>query len=396
MIDLADIRAKLQRAWQDGNLMREWLSDSERWPCRFSARPPSGMALLKQYDEVQAWIARLEQTCRVQGLRIVYADVRALKLGVQLLPAEIWVDHREDALVLIGKSTAFERFEELVAITRRRRPELLDWVSKRPLRALELATIWTPLLDLVDWFVRNPASGLYLRQIDVPSIDTKFVETHLGVIAELVGVLRPDDAAPGASRMMRSLAVSMGLAFEQPSIRLRLLDPALVAHYCGVSDLTIPLGEFKALDPPCSTVFLTENKTNGLAFPNVLGSLVVFGLGYGIDSLREIPWLKHRRLIYWGDIDTHGYHILSRCREYWPHVESMLMDEAVLRAWIPLAGEEPEQSRNTSMPLALRQAESAAFTALIEDRYGFHLRIEQERIPFHAIVKAIHGTSSLS
>jgi hypothetical protein len=36
-------------------------------------------------------------------------------------------------------------------------------------------------------------------------------------------------------------------------------------------------------------VLVTENEINGLAFPDVTGGIVIFGLGYGLDRLSEIP-----------------------------------------------------------------------------------------------------------
>jgi len=39
---------------------------------------------------------------------------------------------------------------------------------------------------------------------------------------------------------------------------------------------------------------------------------VVFGLGYGIGKqLANASWLKEKNVLYWGDIDTHGFRILN-------------------------------------------------------------------------------------
>jgi hypothetical protein len=96
-----------------------------------------------------------------------------------------------------------------------------------------------------------------------------------------------------------------GLNYDPPLVRLRLLDPALTQG--GFSDITVSLAELAQTDPGAKTVFITENKINGLAFPPVKHSLVIFGLGYGVEMLPDIPWLGRKELIYWGDIDTHGF-----------------------------------------------------------------------------------------
>ena len=88
----------------------------------------------------------------------------------------------------------------------------------------------------------------------------------------------------------------------------------------------MPLSEFTEHDiPGCRTVFVTENKVNGLAFPPFKGGVVVFGLSYWIGDIARIAWLKDKRVVYWGDIDTHGYGILSMLRGKLSHIESILM-----------------------------------------------------------------------
>jgi hypothetical protein len=42
------------------------------------------------------------------------------------------------------------------------------------------------VLRVLDWFAVHPRPGLYLRQLDIPGLHTKFVETHRALIAELL------------------------------------------------------------------------------------------------------------------------------------------------------------------------------------------------------------------
>nr|WP_221935062.1 Wadjet anti-phage system protein JetD domain-containing protein [Catenovulum sediminis] len=65
-----------------------------------------------------------------------------------------------------------------------------------------------------------------------------------------------------------------------------------------------------------------------MAFPPVNNAICIFGLGYGVQLLKEVNWLNQVAIYYWGDIDTHGFAILSQLRGYFPKVKSMLMDEA--------------------------------------------------------------------
>ncbi len=43
------------------------------------------------------------------------------------------------------------------------------------------------------WIDERQSPGMYLRQVDVPGVDTKFIEGHRGVLAELLDLqLTPD------------------------------------------------------------------------------------------------------------------------------------------------------------------------------------------------------------
>jgi len=44
------------------------------------------------------------------------------------------------------------------------------------------------------------------------------------------------------------------------------------------------------------------------------------------DAGYDADWLARSRILYWGDIDTHGFFILNRLRGIFPHAESFLMN----------------------------------------------------------------------
>jgi len=138
--------------------------------------------------------------------------------------------------------------------------------------------------------------------------------------------------------------------------------------------------KFAELDLAVKRVFITENRTNGLAFPPMPDSMLIFGLGYGVDRLAEVPWLREADVWYWGDIDTHGFGILNRLRAKLPGARSFLMDRAtLLTRWEPWV-EEPEGKRFGGDLALLALEEHALFDDLRCDRLGTRVRLEQERI----------------
>ncbi|MEN8260457.1 MAG: DUF2220 domain-containing protein [Pseudomonadota bacterium] len=180
-----------------------------------------------------------------------------------------------------------------------------------------------------------------------------------------------------------------GLRHDQPLIRFRILDKSVAID--GLDDLSLPLPDFARLNLSVDTVFITENKVNGLAFPPIPRAAVIFGLGYGIQALADIAWLKIRPMFYWGDIDTHGFAILSQLRGYYPQARSLLMERDTLEAFRHLCVEEEEGKRETRDLPNLTESERTLYRDLVENRLGRHLRLEQERIGFDYLKRSLLG-----
>lgn len=271
-----------------------------------------------------------------------------------------------------------------MANTAARAPALTIWLAKRPLAALEEGAVWTGILDVVTWFRDHPRCGLYLRQIDIPGVDTKFIEERKPLLTELLDLALPPEAIDAG---WRGFERRYALRPEPNSIRFRVLDPRLAIQ--GLTDLSAPAYELAQLRLAAACVFITENEINGLSFPDVPGGIVIFGLGYGLDRLAEIEWLRGRPLCYWGDIDTHGFAMLDRLRAIFPAAESLLMDRETFamhsHLWVregaPYLGELER----------LHEAERALYDDLRGNRLGERVRLEQERIGFRWVERAVRA-----
>jgi hypothetical protein len=250
---------------------------------------------------------------------------------------------------------------------------------------------WPRLLAVLDYFVAQPRPDRYIRELVIPGVDSKFIEGRKRLLAQLLDRVLPESAIDqgGTGLARHGFERRYGLRYDQPLIRLRLLDAALAGRFGGLTDISLPLGRFATLDPPCRRVFITENKINGLSFPPLPGSLVIFGLGYGVDSLRDAPWLRQREIHYWGDLDSHGFAILSQLRGWFPEVGSLLMDRETLLGCRDAWGQEPPDKRFTAEPEHLTAMELELFRELRDDRPGVRVRLEQERIPFDRVQAAL-------
>jgi hypothetical protein len=160
---------------------------------------------------------------------------------------------------------------------------------------------------------------------------------------------------------------------------MRLLDPVRRSRFSGLGDISAPLEEIAGLEIMPAFAFIVENIQTALAFGDLKNSVVIMGLGYGVDVLGAIPWLRRARCIYWGDIDTHGLAILNRARSYLCCLETVLMDEATLLGHRELWAEEKDQSASTGLSF-LTEPELTLFRALKNNTWGRNVRLEQERI----------------
>jgi hypothetical protein len=264
----------------------------------------------------------------------------------------------------------------------------MTWLARRPLRALELADDWARLLDIVTWLRDHPRPGIYLRQVDIPGVHSKFIEGHRAVLGELFDLALAPEAIDPTAGGVGGFCRRYGFRDKPERIRFRLLDPGLALLPTGTDqDLTITHDTFARLDPPVKRVFVTENEINFLAFPPLAASLVVFGAGYGFETLASADWLRDREIHYWGDLDTHGFAILDQLRAHLPHAASFLMDRETLLAHRPHWGVEPRSE--TRDLLRLTAEENALYDDLRRNRLGDRVRLEQEKIGFDWVVEAL-------
>lgn len=390
-----DLHAQVQRRWDRGELLAALVAGHAAvdapplaFPWRLRVVAPSSSELAQRFAEARGWASSLR--AGAGHYRLEERELRHREVGQHSLPDVAWVDSLDAALALIGKTADARRFAALVATTAGQQPLLLPWLARRPLQALALAAAWPRLLAVVAWLQAHPRPGIYLRQMDLPGVDTKFTEAHRGVLTELLDLVLPPQAVDTAATGVGQFARRYGFADKPPRIRLRWLGVAALAPWgAGITDITITQTAFEALNPPVRRVLITENEVNFLALPPVADSLVVFGAGYGFEVLAGAAWLRHCAVHYWGDIDTHGFAILDQLRATLPQAQSLLMDRATLLAHADHWGHEP-QPLSRELP-RLHPHESALYDDL---RYGRvraepPLRLEQERIGFGWVEQAL-------
>jgi len=401
VISPEQIRVRGQKLWDSGQALRAWLNDEPLFPYSIPFRKPSAVDWLNHYAQMRVMVEQLAAASKARlgaGYGVVFRDVAHQKLGRLQIPERIIFETVEDLAACIGETKTLERFRGLAQRVRAHEPRLLDWLAEQPLSAMKHERAIPRLFAVAAYLQIHPRPMRYARELGISGVDSKFIEQYQGVLREWLDRLLPPEAIDACVKGFadRGFERRFGLRFEEPSIRFRWLDPEL-ALADGMTDMTVPVSQFIAFAPSCSRVFVTENKISFLTFPECSGSLVVFGGGYAIDRLGNVPWLCGKALHYWGDIDTHGFAILSRLRGYWSDARSFLMDRDTFVRYSELWGEESQESRCLNDLAGLNADEQALYDDLRSDRIGKCLRLEQERIEYagvHRAVRSVCGQES--
>jgi hypothetical protein len=384
----ADVLAQLRRRWQAGTFLAAFAVGQPWEPLGIGIRAPSARELAEHFAEVQAWAAQWEGADRTL-LRVEHRQIGGRLIGSNAVPCRVWMDSYEQLWTLLGVRPQVRRFTELAAATAVTCPALTEWMAAHPVRVLGLAEHWPALAATVTWIDQRQRPGMYLRQVDVPGVDTKFIERHRGILAELLDLQL--DAGRIDSGVPRSDFAGRYLFRVKPEyVRFRL-PPGSGARLAGseLTELSTRTAEFAAAPPGITSAYVVENEITYLAFPPAPEAMVIFGGGYAASVLESLGWLAGLRLIYWGDIDTHGFAILNRLRQRFGHVSSMLMDRATLlehrSQWVT------EPAQLDAALDGLDADEAALYRELLSGAHGPSVRLEQERISFAAIERALLG-----
>lgn len=394
MISINDIKDFANRVWNRGDVLRGSVLGEPEFPLRLRFKKTGGQHAVESFAEVQRWLSELNASSketRGYGFTVEFSQVNHRKLGRQNLPSDIRFDTPGDIARFIGKQKELDEFLEILRYSEEHNPAITDWMKSNPMKVLPHMQDWEKVLCVCDYLLANPTPEIYLRQLTLPGIDTKFFEAKRAILSEVLTQCLPKDAfedcVTGLSRA--GFERRYGFLYDEPIVRFRILDDAILPN-SAYRDISVTATDFARNPiPEIETIFITENKVNGLAFPEAKGGIVVFGLGYGIGELAEAEWLKDVRVVYWGDIDTHGYGILSMLRGKLPHVESILMTSKDLDQNRDLAVQEPSDTRRTNSLANLMDAESTAYQRLLPGGDCEGIRIEQERVPYMQLVSAL-------
>lgn len=391
MLEPKTIRNKLNKQWHRLSWHRAWLEGALGFPYQVKLPRLSDKQLLHDFALCQRQLLQLRNELKtVKEVNLAEQEFQFPTMGRQRLPVAIEFATMEALARFLGQLQNWRHFVADSRLIEASFPALAAWLPSAVAIIGKYAGCWPQLLAVCRYLVAHPRPGLYIRQLDITGVDSKFIEAHKPILKTLLDQLLPHAVIDERFTGLREHGFEKryGLDYEQPTVRFRLLDPALAAELGGLTDLTIPLDAFNKLDLLLDRVFITENKVNGLAFPATRNAMVIFGLGYGVQILKQVPWLAQCRLHYWGDIDSHGFAMLSQLRSYFPQAQSLLMDSDTLLHCRPLWGVEAKPHSAMQLP-HLNESEQQLYQQLKQHHWQPKLRLEQERVPFPLLEAAL-------
>ncbi|UXA14496.1 hypothetical protein KXD97_12385 [Mycobacterium sp. SMC-8] len=364
-----DIVARLRRRWDDGSLLAGHAKAEPFDPVEFPLRGPTPASIGDDIAAVREWVAALDAGRRDDSCyELEWKSVGGRKIGRNELPARAVLRRREQVWTLLGVTGTVRRFDDLLELSGRQ-PRVREWITENPHRALALTPQMLQLIAAYEWLDAHRQSRHYLREISAPGVDTKFVERHRPELAAMLGV------APSSSGFISEL----GLRLKPALVRLRP-SPSLGLP-AALTELAVRTHELAQLAVQPRVAIIVENEISYLSVKVPKDGIVLWGRGFDVDNVGRLPWLGGADVVYWGDIDTHGFAILDRLRAWLPDTRSVLMDRETLLThrdrWV--TEDRPARSALTRLTVD----EFGLYTDLVEAALGDRVRLEQERIDWN-------------
>lgn len=308
------------------------------------------------------------------GFTIDYQTVKTKTIGMQSLPIIIYFDTEKDFLKFIEKEKEVDAFINDWQAIHSHFPELKGWIIKNPNKIIQHQGKWDSILKVCSYFKNYPKPNLYIRELTV-NVHTKFIESNQSIITELLDVIIENYINPNEIKFEKRF----NLKFREPLVRFKVLDKNISqTYFSNLDDIAIPISQFECLNLPLKKVLIVENKTTlytTLTLPKMDETIAIFGQGNAVTNIQNAKWLNDIIVLYWGDIDVHGFEILSRIRKHFKHTKSVLMDKRTFEKFFENELGKPSTDTTT---LNLTDSEKELYNILKINNW----RLEQEKIPF--------------
>jgi len=367
MIKPEDIKIRASRKYKA--FLQAFITQENIFPLIIPGDKKASKTTALFNQELQALISQSKEK-KGYGYTVTYEQRKSKTLSKQSFPKQFSFETEQDYVKFLGKEREVSVFKINYKKAVEEFPELYPWVLKQPLKVINNRTVWDDLLKICRYFKKNPTPNLYIRQLPI-KIHTKFIERNIGIARELLNHIIAENANSNVSKFEERF----NLKYSEPLVRFRILDNAISnTYFQGIDDISITASKFETLKLPLTRVFIVENLMNVLTLPEQKNSIVIFGKGFQVSSLKNAKWLNNVEIIYWGDIDVQGFEILSQVRGYFKHTKSILMDETTFNTFF-------EDDKGTASKVQNLEHLLPNEELVYKKMQSNNWRLEQEKIP---------------
>ncbi len=369
-----DLVQRLRRQWDNAETRAKHLLGETQWPLRLSIGKPEPSQLRNEIGVVRV---HLEQWRQVKCGRVLWESVRFKSAGEPVEIPVYWQIEKPsqwiDACVSNKVSREFSLLSDIMVEVDSIYHEVLVrrrslWRDKKAEEVIQAARL-TGLLE------SQCAHGKPLRALSLAGIDSKFFERNRTCITTLLDVRFDGEAS------RQGLEAFLGALNESECWLLVVdLDGALLPFH----QLRVRSSELGQSPLPGKRLLIVENERCVHQLPSSENTLAILGSGLNLTWLNN-PTIRHKKIAYWGDMDTWGLWILSRAREHLPQLSSLMMEPALFDQYADKAVEEPVVA-SIEPPSNLLSLERQFYEKLLSVEKG---RLEQEFIPSKVVKSAL-------
>lgn len=377
-----EVRAQLrQREWDNRAHRRARMLSKRSYPITLPLHPPTGPQILADITGFRRYQQAWHQPENAPYVEWEERNLR--RLGQQQVPSRLRLNSLHDLAEFLGPDVLDEMQQLHVRVTRL--VELDEGLFDPSVNALPLLERLSDLdmeqmVSLLPQLRRGLGEGGYLRNVPVTGVGTKFLESHFNLVEQLMdGWLQGEvNAAGGLLDWLGCRPKPSGWLLVRP------LSSNTQRALLGHEALRMDANNLYQNALPGERLLVVENWAAIYTIPAIDDGVAVLGTGLNLRWLAA-PWLKDKRVAYWGDIDSHGMKLVADARQHCEHIESLMMDVETYHSHLRFSHREP--SICSVDQTLLTDHERELYELLLNNRE--QSRLEQEYITADWVRSAI-------
>ena len=218
LLNVEEVKQRLSHLFENQGM--RWLAGNGKWPITIHLGLPNQKTALNNISAISDWVAQWRQW---QGAgQLQWGSRNWSTLGKQQLPEKIIFSNALEIVQWLNQSALWEKMCHRYQQLTQRWPALQQCCTKyHEVLASYADEDFIHLQNVLAWLIDHPHSQIYLRELPIPQIDTKWIETRKSTLYRLLKIIKAIDNTP------QDFYAVAGLKCEPYLVRMRILDEDL-------------------------------------------------------------------------------------------------------------------------------------------------------------------------